>query len=106
MPSPFPGMNPYLEHPVVWHDFHQALMPRLRDAINAQVGPNYVIMLQENHYVEELAADHAPRFLGRAGVAVSERFITQPSGAPAILEAPAQAIPLPVDKFRESYVEI
>jgi len=21
MPSPFPGMNPYLEPPSVWHDF-------------------------------------------------------------------------------------
>lgn len=106
MPSPFPGMNPYLEHPVVWHDFHQALMPRLRDAINAQVGPNYLVKLEEHIYVQELGADDAAAFLGRADVAVSQRFATQPSGGAAILEAPAQAIPLPVDKFRESYVEI
>ena len=24
MPSPFPGMNPYLEQDDVWHDFHKA----------------------------------------------------------------------------------
>ena len=22
MPSPFPGMNPYLEHEDAWHNFH------------------------------------------------------------------------------------
>ena len=30
MPSPFPGMNPWLEHPNVWHDFHSAFLPLLR----------------------------------------------------------------------------
>jgi hypothetical protein len=25
MPSPFPGMNPYLEQADVWDDFHQSL---------------------------------------------------------------------------------
>ena len=24
MPSPFPGMDPYLEHPVLWPGWHQA----------------------------------------------------------------------------------
>ena len=47
-----------------------------------------------------------PGFLGRADVAISERFVTPTSAGAAILEAPAQATPLPVDKFRESYVEI
>ena len=23
MPSPFPGMNPWLEQDGIWHDFHQ-----------------------------------------------------------------------------------
>ena len=26
MPSPFPGMNPCLEHPDPCHDFHQTLI--------------------------------------------------------------------------------
>jgi hypothetical protein len=99
-------MNPYLEHPVVWHDFHQALMPRMRDAINAQVGPNYLVKIEEHIYVQEFGADEPAAFLGRADVAVSERFSSPPTASAAILEAPAQATPLPVDKFRESYLEI
>ena len=27
MPSPFPGMNPYLEQEDAWRDFHEAFLP-------------------------------------------------------------------------------
>jgi hypothetical protein len=27
MPSPFPGMNPYLEQYDAWHDFHERFIP-------------------------------------------------------------------------------
>jgi hypothetical protein len=26
MPSPFPGMNPYLERDIAWHDFHERFL--------------------------------------------------------------------------------
>lgn len=29
MPSPSPGMNPWLEHPNVWHGFHHLYIARL-----------------------------------------------------------------------------
>jgi Protein of unknown function (DUF4058) len=29
MPSPFPGMNPYLEHPEIWPGVHLLLIPAL-----------------------------------------------------------------------------
>ena len=31
MPSPFPGMNPYLEQRDVWRDFHGTFLGRLRE---------------------------------------------------------------------------
>ena len=33
MPSPFPGMDPYLEDPAYWSDFHAAFLTYWRDAI-------------------------------------------------------------------------
>jgi hypothetical protein len=27
MPSPFPGMDPFLEQQVIWHDFHERFLP-------------------------------------------------------------------------------
>jgi hypothetical protein len=35
MPSPFPGMDPYLEAPEIWPDLHDALASALRGRLNA-----------------------------------------------------------------------
>lgn len=45
MPSPFPGMNPYLEQDDAWHDFHERLMPALAEALLPQVRPRYIVKL-------------------------------------------------------------
>src|SRR5438094_891369 len=41
MPSPFPGMDPYLEDPAVFPDLHDSLITYARDALNAQLPPPY-----------------------------------------------------------------
>jgi hypothetical protein len=46
MPSPFPGMNPYLEHADVWHDFHEKFVPAVSDALVPQVRPNFIVRAQ------------------------------------------------------------
>ena len=33
MPSPFPGMNPYLEHPDTWEDFHTRFITHAADTL-------------------------------------------------------------------------
>lgn len=47
MPFPFPGMNPYLEQDDVWHDFHEAFLPRVRDRIAAQLPAHYIVKIDE-----------------------------------------------------------
>ena len=34
MPSPFPGMDPYLEAKGLWPDFHNALATEIRNELN------------------------------------------------------------------------
>jgi hypothetical protein len=51
MPSPFPGMNPYLEHPGVWEDFHRTFLVTLRGALVRQVVPNYFARIVERKYL-------------------------------------------------------
>jgi hypothetical protein len=41
MPSPFPGMDPFLEDPAVFPDLHDTLITYLREAINAVLPPPY-----------------------------------------------------------------
>ncbi len=50
MPIPFPGMNPYLEHPDLWPSVHQKLMASLSDTLQKQLPANYQIRLREWHY--------------------------------------------------------
>jgi hypothetical protein len=48
MPSPFPGMKPYLEQEDAWHDFHDSFTPRVRDLISVQVDPRYIVKIDEH----------------------------------------------------------
>jgi Protein of unknown function (DUF4058) len=45
MPSPFPGMDPYLEAPRNWLDFHNDLAAEIRTALNGGLSPRYVAWL-------------------------------------------------------------
>lgn len=35
MPSPFPGMDPYLENPEIFPDFHDSVITYLREYLQA-----------------------------------------------------------------------
>jgi hypothetical protein len=106
MPSPFPGMNPYLETEDAWHDFHERFMPLAAEIIGEQVGPNYIVKIDEQVYIHELSAEER-RFLGRADVFVSETDVSPQSGAgAATADAPAYVRLPAVDVVSESTIEI
>lgn len=44
MPSPFPGMDPYLEG-YLWPDVHAALAHKIRQQLAPQIQPNYMARL-------------------------------------------------------------
>src|SRR5437763_11650543 len=72
MPSPFPGMNPYLEQSSVWHDFHNSFIAAARDDIAAQVDPDYFVRIDEQVYIHEW-----PVAAGRADFAVTNASTRQ-----------------------------
>ncbi len=51
MPSPFPGMDPYLESPGLWPDVHVTLISAYRDLLAAQLRPKYVVRVEERVYI-------------------------------------------------------
>ena len=65
MPSPFPGMNPYLEQEDAWHDFHERFMPLAAERIAAQVDPRYIVKIDEHVYIHELSAEQRRFWAGR-----------------------------------------
>ena len=60
MPSPFRGMNPFLEQNHVWQDFHDSFVPALRDAIMPQVRPQFVAKIGEHLYIHAAAILNPP----------------------------------------------
>ena len=50
MPSPFPGMNPYLEHPDFWPEVHNRLIVVIADSLVPQVRPKYRVAIEKRIY--------------------------------------------------------
>jgi hypothetical protein len=48
--SPFPGMDPYLEHDAYWRSFHRTLMIYISDAIQPQLPSDLVARLHAREY--------------------------------------------------------
>src|SRR5260370_21305556 len=107
MPSPFPGMNPYLEQEDVWLDFHQSLIPLIREMLIEQVRPGYLVKIEEQLFIHELPAEER-RLFGRGDVTLAPSGIAT-AVRPRVgeFEAPAYGwLPLAVDVERHSYLEI
>lgn len=51
MPSPFPGMDPYLEDPAVWPGFHNKLVSEMETALTQNLLPNYYARSEERVYI-------------------------------------------------------
>lgn len=48
MPSPFPGMDPYLESPTQWSDFHPTFIQAWREAVAERLPGNYFARVGED----------------------------------------------------------
>jgi Uma2 family endonuclease len=53
MPSPFPGMDPFLEEPSQWPGVHQRLITYIADAMQPHVRPRYHVLIGERVYIAE-----------------------------------------------------
>ena len=76
MPSPFPGMNPFLEKPSKWRDFHGNFLVRVQVQLTAQIRPAYIAETEDHVYLHELSAEEraeARRVLAGIGDVVVKR---------------------------------
>jgi hypothetical protein len=48
MPSPFPGMNPYIEQNAYWQDFQLKFLPAICERLVTQVRPKFIALLDEH----------------------------------------------------------
>ena len=52
MSTIFPGMDPYLENPVVWQGFHNRFVVHIADALQPALRPRYITSVEERVFVE------------------------------------------------------
>jgi Protein of unknown function (DUF4058) len=104
----FPGMDPYLEHPVLWLDVHASLVVYIREQLQPRLRPRYVAAIEQRVYLEGPDRNIHP------DVSVRE---TRPGparqhegGGVAVMEAVEVDDPLivraRVEPVREAYVAI
>ena len=55
MPTPFPGMDPYLEHPYMWRDVHHSIDcdPGSSDLAASPLRPRYRVKVEVRTYLAE-----------------------------------------------------
>ncbi len=108
MPSPFPGMNPYIERASVWHDYHESFIPLVRDILTAQVLPRYFVRIDEQMYIHELSAEERRFFVGRGDLLIPALTpaSAEAGAASAVLEAPAKVRMPSFDAENLSFLEI
>ncbi len=58
MPSPFPGMDPYLEERSLWPDMHSSLISYIREALQPQLRPKYIARIGERVELTTLGKDN------------------------------------------------
>ncbi len=106
MLNPFPGMNPYLEHPARWPSIHQGLITYTREILNQILPSGYAAEMGERLYVVQPDRNIYP------DVAVLQHPTpgTRPSGGVAVAPRNAAEAPwvLTVDpiEMREVYIEV
>lgn len=54
MPSPFPGMNPYLEAPELWRGFHQFMTAALASRLNVSLTSGYYADIEIRTVLDDL----------------------------------------------------
>ncbi|MCX7690914.1 DUF4058 family protein [Thermoflexus sp.] len=106
MPSPFPGMDPYLEHPALWPGLHSRLIVGLADELGPALRPRYYVEVEERVYL--LAPAGSFPFSARPDVLIVAAPWSRPSAGP--VPAPtgsARVVELPVpEEVRERYLVV
>lgn len=109
MPSPFPGMDPYLEEPGLWPDVHNSLIGVIREFLVRRLSPKYYARIEERVYVSD--DDDPGRSVLIPDVRVGERpskAVPTEAASTATLEIaePLVIATLLDDEIHEPFVEV
>ena len=101
MRSPFPGMDPYLEHPALWPDVHNSLIIAIADALTPLVAKRYYPALGRRTY--KLRLDDT-LFVGQTDLA---NILHRRPFAPSLADMSVLEVDVPlIDTVSENFLEV
>lgn len=107
MASPFPGMNPYLEHPQLWPEVHNRLIIAIANAIESNLSRKYRVAIEKRTYTS-LPEDSILVGIPHISVISKKSSSSQTSSTITIPDSGEYltvTLPTP-QEVRESYLEI
>lgn len=107
MPSPFPGMNPYLENPDLWSEVHHRLITAIAIALSSNLSLRYRVAIEKRTYLNDGEESVSVAIPDVSVYSQSSTPVQTSSTAtlPAQAESVAAIIPFP-EELREGYLEI
>ena len=114
MPSPFPGMDPYLESPELWPDLHHELISVIREILNIALRPAYHASIEERVYISDendsgrrvLIPDVAIQSTQHLTGSAFDRPTTRDDESGIAVAEPILATTVIEDEIHEAYVAI
>ena len=106
MPSPFPGMDPYLERRTLWHSFHTLLIAELARGCRAVLPERYYVTVEQRAY---LYLGDDPQEVQVPDLAVVRRFPgLVGAGKPAVgvLDAGVEVLLPSPEVLHQRYLEV
>ncbi|MBT9316014.1 DUF4058 family protein [Leptothoe spongobia] len=106
MPSPFPGMDPYLENSEIWPEVHSRLIVAIADRLAPALHPNYYAAIEKRTYLDP---PEDSVLIGIPDVSIgshaSEPKVEIRTTAATLPQAEIVTLPLP-EEVTERYLEI
>ncbi len=102
MPSPLPGMNPFLESPELWSEFHSRMIVAIADALGETLSQEYRVAVEKRVYLSQC---EETILIGIPDVAVTAVPNTATGMTALATEPLVVEIPL-AEEVQERYLEI
>jgi Protein of unknown function (DUF4058) len=108
MPSPFPGMDPFIESQR-WRDFHTTLITVIREMLIPRVRPRYVVEVEEYVYLAREKEDPDRLIEPDLAIVDTDRdwsASSRSAGSAAVAIQPVvHTVPVP-QRFRQAFLTI
>jgi len=111
MPSPFPGMDPYLEFPAFWSSFHTRLIVAIAEAIEPQLSPQYYVEVESRTYQtdesdEELLIGIPDAIVfAKEDISLPEMPVAEATAVATQPRPETVTVPMPIE-VKERYLEV